>query len=492
MKTLGMIITCVALTGGCAIASKLNCPQGQLNCDGGPSAKETDAAAARDESMGRDASMPVEHDAASQPDDAAVPIAHAEDAGDAQPPSMTREDDAGVSQHPTPPGPIDKVDLLFVVDNSNSMIAKQASLKAALPSFIEALTTGTRPTGEQSGYPALHDLHVGVVSTDMGTAGINFSSCHADGGDDGRLQHAPHGTNCQVSYPEFLSFDAATNQDSAQFAGDFACIAALGTGGCGFEQSLEAPLKALWPSMYLDSSGNAVTPNPISFLSTTPQGTLGHGDVPAAQGGNLGFLRNEASDPSLIAVVLLTDEDDCSARNTEIFAPNSQLPVDSPYRTQDVNLRCFDNPDKLYDVQLRYLTGLRKLRSDDHRVVFAAIAGVPPDLVDKAALSAVDLHDERARDDFYDQILADARMQNVVDPSTNPGSGMGNLRPSCRRQDAVTHLDSIAMPPRRIVQLAKLFGAQGLVQSICQDDFTPASDAIVTLIGEQLMAKPPR
>jgi hypothetical protein len=40
--------------------------------------------------------------------------------------------------------------------------------------------------------------------------------------------------------------------------------------------------------------------------------------------------------------------------------------------------------------------------------------------------------------------------------------------------------------------LAKLFGAQGLVQSICQDDFSPASDAIVTLIGEQLIAEPPR
>jgi hypothetical protein len=391
-----------------------------------------------------------------------------------------------------PPGPIDKLDLLFVVDNSNSMVAKQASLKTALPSFIEALTTGTRPTGEASGYPALQDLHVGVVSTDMGSAGINFSSCHADGGDDGRLQHAPHGANCQVSYPAFLSFDAASNQDSSQFASDFACIAVLGTGGCGFEQPLEAQLKALWPSVFMDSSGHVVTPNPISFLSTTTQGTLGHGDVPAAQGGNLGFLRNEASDPSMIAVVLLTDEDDCSARNTQIFAPNSLLPADSPYRAEDVNLRCFDNPDKLYDVQLRYLTGLRKLRADEHRVVFAAIAGVPTDLVDKAALSAVDLHDERARDGFYDQILGDARMQNVVDPSTNPGTGTGNLVPSCNHRDAVSGLDSIAMPPRRIVQLAKLFGAQGLVQSICQDDLSPASDAIVTLIGEQLIAKPPR
>jgi hypothetical protein len=378
------------------------------------------------------------------------------------------------------------------VDNSNSMIEKQASLKAALPAFIGALTTGTRPTGEPSGYPALQDLHVGVVSTDMGTAAIQFANCHADGGDDGRLQHTPHAANCQASYPAFLSFDAATNQDSAQFASDFACIAGLGTGGCGFEQSLEAPLKALWPSVYLDSAGKPVTPNPITFLSTTPQGTLGHADVPVAQGGNLGFLRNEVSDPSMIIVVLVTDEDDCSARTTEIFAPNSQLSSDSPYRAEDINLRCFDNPDKLFDVQNRYLNGLRKLRADEHRVAFAAIAGVPTDLVDKAALSAVDLGDEQARNGLYDHILGDTRMQEVIDPTTNPGSGLGNLLPSCKRRDAASGLDIVAAPPRRIVQLAKLFGAQGIVQSICQDDFTQATDAIVTLIGEQLIAKPMR
>jgi hypothetical protein len=498
MKKLVLMI-CVALSGACAVASKLTCPPGQLDCK-----VEQNDAGNVSANMGVNVMKPDGGDMAGlQASDAALSALQP----DAEPPAAdgggapsaqqdagrtdAPEDDAGPEEH-VPPGPIDKVDLLFVVDNSNSMSAKQASLKEALPGFIQALTTGMRASGEPSGYPALRDLHVGVVSTDMGIAGVEFSGCHADGGDDGRLQHTPHGTDCQSSYPEFLSFDAGANADSAQLARDFGCIATLGTGGCGFEQSLEAPLKALWPSVYVNSAGKTVTPNPITFLSTTAEGTLGRGDLPAAQGGNLGFLRNDPSDPSLIALILLSDEDDCSVRTTEILRPPSQLPNDSPYRSQDVNLRCFYNHDKLFDVQQRYLRGFRMLRTDPRRVVFAAIAGVPADLVDKAARSAVDLKDEGARDSWYEKILNDARMQEVVDPSTLPGTGTGNLVPSCNRMDPAAHLDFTAAPPRRIVQLAKLFGAQGIVQSICQDDFAPATDAVVDLIGAQLVAKPPR
>jgi hypothetical protein len=503
MKKLALL--CVALSGACAVSSNLTCPPGQLDCKTAQNEASDAAANMRNEPMkptgsemsdlhASDSAVPaLQPDAESPAANGGAATSPQPDAGQPVDPGRTDapEDDAGRDEH-VPLGPIDKVDLLFVVDNSNSMIAKQASLKAALPGFIQELTTGMRATGEPSGYPALRDLHVGVVSTDMGTAGVNIGACNADGGDDGRLLHTPHGADCQTSYPDFLSFDAGGNPDSAQLARDFGCIATLGTGGCGFEQSLEAPLKALWPSVYVNSAGDTVTPNPITFLSTTPQGTLGHGDVPAAQGGNLGFLRNDPADPSLIALVLLSDEDDCSARTTEIFKPNSQLATDSPYRSQDINLRCFYNKDKLFDVQQRYFRAFRMLRADPRRVVFAAIAGVPADLVDQGARSAVDLSDQRARDGWYEQILKDARMQEVIDPSTQPGTGTGDLTPSCNRMDAATGHDLRAAPPRRIVELAKLFGAQGIVQSICQDDFAPATDAVVDLIGAQLVAKPPR
>jgi hypothetical protein len=411
------------------------------------------------------------------------------------PPTNPPEEDAGTSSPPKPgetvAGSIDKVDLLFVVDNTNSMLDEQAALQAAFPRLIDALTMGVVSTGKPMKFPGVRDLHVGVVSTDMGISGAELGSCHANGGDDGRLQHTAHGASCAPSYPSFLSYDALSKQDAAQFAADFACIAHLGTGGCGFEQSLEAPLKALWPSTFTDASGKAVAPNPITFLSNTSAGTLGRGDMPAADGGSLGFLRNDRSQGrSLIAIVVVTDEDDCSVRDSTILYPPSMLGPDSPYRTQDINLRCHDNPSALFDVE-RYVRGFRALREDEPtRVVFAAITGVPNDLVDAAALSAVDFGAVDASDAFYDHVLSDPRMQETVDPSTKPGTGTGDITPSCKRVNAAGKADTAA-PPRRIVQVAKKFGAQGIVQSLCQDDLTPAIDAIVGLIGKQIAASHP-
>jgi len=381
---------------------------------------------------------------------------------------------------------VEKVDLLFVVDNSNSMFGEQASLRAQLPRLMDVLTRGERGPDDPHPFTPVRDLHVGVVSTDMGIPGVEFPSgnCHADGGDDGRLQHTPRpdpatGLTCDASYPAFLSFSA--EQDPAQVAHDFACVAALGTGGCGFEQQLEAGFKALWPRDYVDADGKLVMPNPYRFIATTEEGTWGRGDTPEAQGGNRGFLRPD----SLLVVVLLTDEEDCSVNHTDHLRPNNQLPQDSPYRMQDINLRCHYNKQFLYDVRVRYLNGLRKLRPGrEDLVVFSAIAGVPPDLVSQEVLQAVDFSDAASRDAFFDAILADPRMQGTIDPLSQPGTGQGNITPSCTRTLADGSV-STAYPPRRLVELAKGFGANGMVQSICQDDFMRAFDSII-----ETMAKP--
>jgi hypothetical protein len=127
---------------------------------------------------------------------------------------------------------VEKVDLLFVVDNSDSMEDEQASLRAQLPHLMDVLTRGERGPDDPRPFTPVRDLHVGVVSTDMGIPGVEFSSgsCHADGGDDGRLQHTPHpdpahGLACDAAYPPYLTYDAS--QDPAQLAHDFACVAAL-------------------------------------------------------------------------------------------------------------------------------------------------------------------------------------------------------------------------------------------------------------------------
>jgi hypothetical protein len=394
----------------------------------------------------------------------------------------------GLCQNPsaTPP-PVDKIDLLFMVDNSNSMAEEQAALREQFPRLMQALTSGRRSPDDPRPFPPVRDLHVGVVSSDMGIAGVNFgtgTNCLADGGDDGILQSIGRGAGCEAQYPGFLSFTAGA--DAEQLVKDFACISMLGTGGCGFEQQLEAPLKALWPSVYADANNTIVDPNPIRFLANTPGGQLGHGDIPVQQGGNGGFLRNDPSSPSLIAIVVVTDEEDCSFSSPEFVLPASQLSMDSPYYKQDINLRCFFNPKLLYDVRQRYWRGFRGLRpGNEQRVVFAAIAGVPTDLVDAQARAAVDLSDVEAVSAFYERILDDPRMQAQIDPTSNPGTGTGNLVPSCTRVDTKGNTAN-AFPPRRIVELARAFGSNGMVQSICQDDFTPAIDAVVDMMAHRI------
>ncbi|HTU63298.1 MAG TPA: hypothetical protein VMF89_32780, partial [Polyangiales bacterium] len=263
---------------------------------------------------------------------------------------------------------IDKVDLLLVVDNSRSMAGEQASLRKEFPRLIRVLTTGERFPGDPNAFPAITNLHVGVVSTDMGVPGVSFDRCSADGGDDGRLLNVAQGDGCSEMYPPFLNYvsDPLVSQGSTaaadRFANDVGCIAMLGTQGCGFEQQLEAPLKALLPRVQSDANGNVLA-DQIRFRATSEPGTWGKGDLPPAQGGNLGFLRNESeAGLSLIAVVVVTDEEDCSVQDTQHLKPKNQLLPDSPYYEEDINLRCFKHKEFLYDIEQRYYHGLRRLR----------------------------------------------------------------------------------------------------------------------------------
>ena len=365
---------------------------------------------------------------------------------------------------------IDKVDLLFVVDNSNSMSEEQDALKAQFPKLIQTLTSGERADGTK--FPAVKNLHLGVVSSDMGLTGVPNAKallCDANVGDDGLLQHAGNGTSCQANYPNFLTFEYGSS-NPMQVAQDFACIATLGTGGCGIEQQLESGLKALWPKTYLDAMGKPVQENPITFLTGT-----GHGDTPIADGGNGGFLRNSATEgQSLVAVVIVTDEEDCSSKSLDHFSGT----------TEPINLRCFLHKENLYDVE-RYVTGFKQLRpGSEHLVIFGAIAGVPKDLVDAGARAKFnDLKDDESREAYYDAILNDPRMQEV--PAGPLTDGRTNLTPSCKGKTAAGK-DAPAYPPIRMVQVARAFGQNGVVQSICEDDFGPAMDAIIRAITDRI------
>jgi hypothetical protein len=166
-----------------------------------------------------------------------------------------------------------KYDILFMIDDSSSMRTSQANIAVNFPAFIDVLKN--IPGG-------LPDLHLAVVTSDMGAGDGSIAGCSGNG-DDGVFRYGP-GVGCAATNLEAnATFIAAPIGGEPNFTGDisdvFQCIANVGDAGCGFEHQLASVARA-----------------------------LGADGMPAPDA-NLGFLRADA----YLAIVLLTNEDDCSA-----------------------------------------------------------------------------------------------------------------------------------------------------------------------------------
>jgi hypothetical protein len=374
---------------------------------------------------------------------------------------------------------INRVDLLFMVDDSASMTSKQNSLKAQFPRMIQVLSTGMRTPNDPYSFPPVRDMHLAVVSSDMGAIGqADVDGCDAAGGDDGRLQHTSTGDpGCQASYPSFLSYDA-TRDDPMQIGVDFQCIASLGSMGCNYENQLESAFKALWPVMFADAQGVSAPATAFSFLAPVGGVTTGRGDL-APPEGSLGFMRNDPKTPSVLGIILLTDEDDQSNQNTAYLSPND------PSEQQSIQTRPWRNASNLYPVQ-RYIDGFKALRpGQEDLIVFAAIAGVPTDLVDARARMNVDFSSTTQREAYYDRIASDPRMQQR--PLNGFGANNQGFQPACMRVNAMRQPE-VAVPARRILDVVRGFGENGTIQSICDDDYGSGMDAIIEIIARQLGA----
>jgi hypothetical protein len=180
----------------------------------------------------------------------------------------------------------DNVDVLFMIDNSPSMSPKQAELRARFPELLDVLDQF-----QAQGSPGHY--HLGVVTSDLGAGGfmLGGGQCRP-GGDGGRLQAIGAAADpvCQpptdgARYIDLDQTNGVSNLPPGQdLAATFTCMASVGDRGCGFEMPLEAVYQAL------------------------------HAPPPE----NAGFLRDDA----ILAVVFLTDEDDCSADPaTDLFDP---------------------------------------------------------------------------------------------------------------------------------------------------------------------------
>jgi hypothetical protein len=164
-----------------------------------------------------------------------------------------------------------KVDVLFVVDNSGSMMEEQQSLGQNFAAFMSAASE------------AAVDYHIGVTTTGIEASPGGWSVCPggAEGGEAGRLVPANR------SGPHIIS--PSTPNPAAVFAAN------TRVGVCHWnEQGLEASYRALSA--------------PLLHNSDDPNTGL-PGD------GNAGFLREDAR----LAIIYLSDEEDFSPRSVDFY-----------------------------------------------------------------------------------------------------------------------------------------------------------------------------
>lgn len=213
-----------------------------------------------------------------------------------------------------PPGPEEiaisvnrDVDILFVIDDSGSMGAKQARLTPALQSFIEVLETPDVNANYRIAFTTTDNGNLWCVGSGASVpegGRLELSSCRS------RLdEFFFSGTDFDASYvctdacdidqipvlPTTTAFDPQPRErpwleradgqtnlaDGTAMADAVACAAPLGISGCGFESPLESMLKA-----------------------------LRRADEEAED--QFGFVR----DGAVLSIVFLTDEADCSFNAT--------------------------------------------------------------------------------------------------------------------------------------------------------------------------------
>ncbi len=317
------------------------------------------------------------------------------------------------------------LDLLFVIDDSASTMDKQIAFANNFSKFVAALDAfpGGRP-----------NLHIAVVSTTVAIGSSDDYSygqeCTASPGEDGLLQNTERVTGCTAPNGRFIS-DVADPDGTRQtnyagtLADTLACIGELGEGGCGFESPLEAIKRAL--------------------DGTHPE--------------NEGFLRDNAD----LGIVILTDEDDCSANPSLFDHPTSEGgPAD---------LRC-----AVYG--------------------YTCDRPIDPMLPESYANCTPTLGGDLRDPSSYSEFLATLKDPSqtvvaVIGGDVTSGINIGPLtigsntqslavEPSCTA--TINGNPAIARPGIRLGAFGDLFGDHGIYETVCQSDYSSA----LTAIGDKL------
>jgi hypothetical protein len=334
------------------------------------------------------------------------------------------------------------VDLLFLVDDSNSMRLSQENLLRNFPRFMQRL---------ESFEGGLPNVHIAVISSDMGTGNVTVDRCGSSKG--GIFQSRPRGdctaTNLQTDAHYISNVQGVANY-TGSLADVFTCIAALGEEGCGFEQQFAAITRALGAD----------------------------GAPPPAE--NQGFLRDDA----YLAIIMITNEDDCSTAVGDGFYQYdtlmSQLGPAQNFRCNEFGHICDGGRPTRYPPN----NAITDTVSYQSCVSAEGSGGLKTVAETAAQIRAL-------KRDPASQIL----MAAITGPSApyqvhwkQPSPTSPELWPEISHS-CVAPDQSYADPSIRVSELVRQFGGNGLLLSICDAEFDRALENIAQNI--EILIKPP-
>ncbi|MEO8901056.1 MAG: hypothetical protein ABI488_05245 [Polyangiaceae bacterium] len=420
---------------------------------------------------------------------------------------------------------VDKIDLLFMIDNSTSMADKQEILKDAVPVLVSRLVdpicvdaTGAAsmpastlskgcPNGSQPEFNSISDIHIGVVSSSLGSHGGYVCSPAAnpppDTPDDqahligatrppsggtpnptAALNFDPARTSMGLG---FLAWDPSGTKggnikDPAVLNTAFEdMIVAIGEHGCGFEASLESWYRFLVdpePPATVTRVGNTTVRSSKRLVNKdgSAGACMGCDDVLLAQ--RKAFLRPD----SLVAIVMMSDENDCSIRDDQVgWFVGAKAPMPRSTAACDSNPNdkccrsCAQNESSPPD-------GCKALSAD-------ATCGNPPkgqpyvtwdDTHDSKNLRCYNQHKRFGFDLLYPtQRYVDALAKTTIELQSTPGTFIVNPLYDNTGSDKAA----------RVPGLVFLAGIVGVPWQDIADDASQTGPGLTYLTAKELLAK---
>jgi hypothetical protein len=256
----------------------------------------------------------------------------------------TTSSGVSTSSGPGSPTKVDKVDIIVSIDNSRSMADKQAILSLALGDLVQSLTNplcvdgqgapaANQPAGGNDACPAgsvrefapILDMHIGILSSSLGGHGGNACPVPAPGAacsaevnptNDDKGHLISRKSECSgEQYPTyqdqgFLAWDptATLQPPGDSIAGELTAkfrdlVLGVGQVGCGYESQMES-----WYRFLID-------PEPYQTITVQNNKVVTAGTDVLLLQQRAKFLRPD----SLLAILMLSDEDDCSIKENGYY-----------------------------------------------------------------------------------------------------------------------------------------------------------------------------